>query len=103
MGGTGVSGGRRFSVRLTVVPVEHAMAAALPHIEDLTSIVDHEDRVVGEAAIGQLAQARRRHGAAGAIGTQPPQPSPLCQRSCRTAGAEPVGLNTNGGEQSTAT
>jgi signal transduction histidine kinase len=36
--------GRRFSVRLTVVPVEHAMAAALLHIEDLTSIVDHEDR-----------------------------------------------------------
>ena len=30
-------------------------------------------------------------------------PAPLCQRSCRTAGAEPVGLNTNGGEQSTAT
>ena len=29
--------------------------------------------------------------------------TPLCQRSCRTAGAEPVGLNTNGGEQSTAT
>jgi signal transduction histidine kinase len=36
--------GRRWSVRLTVVPVEHPMAAILLHIEDLTTIVEHEDR-----------------------------------------------------------
>lgn len=36
--------GHRSSMRLTVLPVEHPLAAALLHMEDLTTIVDHEDR-----------------------------------------------------------
>jgi hypothetical protein len=37
-------------------------------------------RVVCEAPVEQLAQARRRHGATGAIGAQPPQASTSADR-----------------------
>ncbi len=36
--------GARCCIRVSVLPVEHALATALVHIEDLTSAVEHEDR-----------------------------------------------------------
>jgi signal transduction histidine kinase len=36
--------GVRRCIRVSVLPVEHALATALVHIEDLTSAVEHEDR-----------------------------------------------------------
>lgn len=36
--------GRRCSLRILVLPVEHALASALVHLEDLTAVVEHEER-----------------------------------------------------------
>jgi signal transduction histidine kinase len=38
-----VDGARR-AVRVGVLPVDHALASCLVHLEDLTTVVDHEDR-----------------------------------------------------------
>jgi signal transduction histidine kinase len=38
-----VDGARR-AVRVGVLPVEHALASCLVHLEDLTTVVEHEDR-----------------------------------------------------------
>lgn len=36
--------GRRRALRIGVLPVEHTLASCLVHLEDLTTVVEHEDR-----------------------------------------------------------
>ncbi len=46
--------GERRSLRLSVFPVDHPLAAALVHIEDLTTVVSHEERAKNAEKLASL-------------------------------------------------